>query len=109
MNDDTKTTLDLVRDLRNTLAAAMRTFASGGTCDDFIAEAANAGVSNGIGQRADAWLGCHDKSMAKPDTHRSRKGKTLRPICETSGTHKDIVECVRQHKRDLKRKARSEP
>ena len=52
-------TWNLVRDLHNALAAAMRTLAARGTCDDFFAEVQAAGVANGIGDRSRAWLDSH--------------------------------------------------
>jgi len=56
---DAVETWSLIRDLRNALAAAMRTIAAGRTCDEFLAEAASAGVPDGIGQRSGAWLKRH--------------------------------------------------
>lgn len=52
-------TWNLVRDLRNCLAAAMRTIITQGTPEKFLAEVTADGVSKGIGNRSSDWLKRH--------------------------------------------------
>ena len=52
-------TWKLVLELRNSLAAAMRILAAAGKSDEFLEEAASAGIKDGIGVRSDNWLRQH--------------------------------------------------
>ena len=54
-----RATWELVRDLRNALAGAMRVLASGGGAEDFEAEMRQSGIKDGIGVRVQEWLREH--------------------------------------------------
>jgi len=54
-----RATWELVRDLRNALAGAMRVLARQGGPQDLIAEMKRSGVADGIGVRAQEWLRKH--------------------------------------------------
>ena len=48
---------NLILDLRNALAAAMRVLVKNeGATEDFVAEVHQIGIKDGVGQRADEWL-----------------------------------------------------
>jgi len=49
-------TWELVRDLRKALSAALRVMAANGLVQEYLAEASNVGLSDGIGARAKEWL-----------------------------------------------------
>ena len=60
MTRPTKETYDLILDLRNALAAAMRILVSddfdGVRTDAFLEETRRVGIKDGVGVRADEWL-----------------------------------------------------
>ena len=64
-------TWNLVRDLRNALAAAGRVLVVESHVTQFLAEAREAGVDDGIGVRAETWLKSHSPNASRQVSTRS--------------------------------------
>jgi len=65
----------LVRDLRNALAAAMRVIARNYAAEEFVAEAKQNNIPDGLGVTSQQWLDAHspnDQAQAQPLATRSR-------------------------------------